>query len=169
MSSQLRKLSYKIINSTTKLLPAWKAALDDARMAVRNMLHDVATPWNSTFDMLEFALQYQKPLRRITGQLCDVLKVLKDATLFFSRGTPNLATVIPAMDHIDSKFATDALNMAFKPSIHSSLFLAKKTLNRYYDMTDHSEVCHIAMVLHPRYKLSYFRNAGWDSEWIEAV
>lgn len=49
------------------------------------------------------------------------------------------------MDHIDSKFATDALNMAFKPSIHSSLFLAKKTLNRYYDMTDHSEVCHIAM------------------------
>lgn len=67
MSSQLRKLSYKIINSTTKLLPAWKAALDDARMAVRNMLHDVATPWNSTFDMLEFALQYQKPLRRFVG------------------------------------------------------------------------------------------------------
>jgi hypothetical protein len=27
---------------------------------------------------------------------------LKDATLFFSRRTPNLATVIPAMDHIDN-------------------------------------------------------------------
>jgi hypothetical protein len=71
---------------------------------------------------------------------------LKDATLFFSRSTPNLATVIPAMDVIDEKLTNDSLNRAeFDASIRASLGLAKKTLNRYYNMTDWSEVYRIAM------------------------
>jgi len=54
----------------------------------------------------------------IVSQLCDVLKVhehhvpwialssphaqvLKDVTQFFSYATPNLATIIPAMDYIN--------------------------------------------------------------------
>ncbi|KAN0137507.1 hypothetical protein V8E53_004558, partial [Lactarius tabidus] len=39
-------------------------------------------------------------------ELRDVLKIFKDMTLFFSHGTPNLATIIPAMDHIDKVLAT---------------------------------------------------------------
>jgi hypothetical protein len=39
-----------------------------------------------------------------------MLQILKDATLFFSRSTPNLATVIPAMDVIDERLSTDSLN-----------------------------------------------------------
>ncbi|KAG2739686.1 hypothetical protein P692DRAFT_201669890, partial [Suillus brevipes Sb2] len=83
----------------------------------------------------------------IARQLCDVLK---DATLFFSRSTPNLATVIPAMDLIDQQ-------------------IAKKTLDRYYQLTDKSEVYRIAMVLHPRHKLSYFKSAGWEDAWIKTM
>jgi hypothetical protein len=49
------------------------------------------------------------------------------------------------MDHIDERFATDAINPLYEPSIQSALGIAKKTLNRYYNMTDHSEVYRIAM------------------------
>jgi hypothetical protein len=58
-------------------------------------------------------------------------KILKDTTLFFSRSTPNLATVIPAMDVIDEGLTSDSLNRSkYDASIRSSLGLAKKTLNQ---------------------------------------
>jgi hypothetical protein len=72
-------------------------------------------------------------------------KIFKDATLFFSRGTPNIATIIPAMDHLDSKLATDASNNKYPISIKAALAIGKKTLNRYYDKTDQSEIFRIAM------------------------
>src|SRR5258705_12952354 len=71
-------------------------------------------------------------------------KIYKDATLFFSRGTPNLATVIPAMDHIDKFLATSA-ERQYSPAIRAALVIGKKTINKYYNMTDHSEVYCIAM------------------------
>ena len=50
------------------------------------------------------------------------------------------------MDVIDEKLTTDSLNRSkFDASIRASLGLAKKTLNRYYNMTDWSEVYRIAM------------------------
>jgi hypothetical protein len=70
---------------------------------------------------------------------------MKDATLFFSRATPNLATVIPAMDMMDEKLTSDSLDRKYDTSIRAALGLAKKTLNRYYNMTDWSEVYRIAM------------------------
>ncbi|KAA1479965.1 hypothetical protein DENSPDRAFT_789736, partial [Dentipellis sp. KUC8613] len=97
------------------------------------------------------------------------LQILKDATLFFSRGTPNLATVIPAMDHIDTTLATNATDASLNTAIRASLGMVKRTLNRYYNLTDSSEVYRIAMVLHPRHKLAYFKNAQWEDEWIETA
>ncbi|TFY76101.1 hypothetical protein EWM64_g7913 [Hericium alpestre] len=186
---KLRKVSYKIVHSTTKLLPAWKKTLSDLKMNERVMPRDVSTRWNSTYDMLDFALEYKRALRAVVGdmalgldayelsvhewniaqQLRDVLNILKDAMLFFSRGTPNLATVIPAMDHIDSSFTTDALAAKYSPAIRASLNIAKCTLNHYYTMTDLSEVYRIAMVLHPRHKLAYFKAARWEQDWIDTA
>ncbi|KAG1898335.1 uncharacterized protein F5891DRAFT_955709 [Suillus fuscotomentosus] len=93
----------------------------------------------------------------IAGQLRDVLK---DATLFFSHSTPSLTTVIPAMDLIDDKLTSYSQDHKYLPAICAAVCLAKKTLNRYYELTDTSEVYRIAMVLHPHHKLSYFKNAG---------
>ncbi|KAG1744021.1 uncharacterized protein EDB91DRAFT_1004174, partial [Suillus paluster] len=98
---------------------------------------------------------------RIVEQLCNVLKILKDATLFFSRSTQSLAMVIPAMDLINETLATHMLNNALLPSIRAAAGLAKRTLNRYYQLTDSSDVYRIAMILHPRHKLSYFKCAKW--------
>jgi hypothetical protein len=71
-------------------------------------------------------------------------KIYKDATLFFSRGTPNLATVILAMDHIN-KFVATSAERQYSPAIRAALAIRKKTINKYYNMTDHSEVYRIAM------------------------
>ncbi|KAF8263871.1 hypothetical protein EI94DRAFT_1595283, partial [Lactarius quietus] len=93
-------------------------------------------------------------------------QIFKDATLFFScDGILNLAIVIPAMDHIDEVLATSATACQFSISIQAALSVGKKTLNRYYSKTDLSEVYHIAMVLHPRHKLEYFKTIGWSEEW----
>jgi hypothetical protein len=49
------------------------------------------------------------------------------------------------MDHIDTHLATAAQDMDYSISIRAALAIGKKTLNRYYNKTDHSEVYRIAM------------------------
>jgi hypothetical protein len=49
------------------------------------------------------------------------------------------------MDHIDNHLATAAINHMYSPAIRAALALGKRTLNRYYDWTDHSEIYRIAM------------------------
>ncbi|KIK31915.1 hypothetical protein CY34DRAFT_31663, partial [Suillus luteus UH-Slu-Lm8-n1] len=55
-----QKLAFKIVHSSTFLLPEWKQKLTDLKLAVRIMPRDVSTRWNSTFDMLEFAIKYRQ-------------------------------------------------------------------------------------------------------------
>lgn len=54
------------------------------------------------------------------------------------------------MDHIDSVLTSAIVTGSSKkhkllPSIKAALAVGKRTLNRYYDKTDHSEVFRIAM------------------------
>ena len=58
---------------------------------------------------------------------------------------PSIATVIPAMDHIDEHLTTAALSDNYCLAIKAAVAIGKKTLNRYYDKTDHLEVFRIAM------------------------
>jgi hypothetical protein len=77
---------------------------------------------------------------------CDGVQIYKHATLFFSCGTPNLTSVIPAMDHINDFLTEQTINnVALLPSIRAACTLSKKTLNCYYDKTNASETYRIAM------------------------
>ncbi|KAM6495181.1 hypothetical protein JOM56_009804 [Amanita muscaria] len=106
----------------------------------------------------------------IADQLSKVLKIFKDATLYFSRdGVPNIAMVIPAMDHLDEALATNTINANISDPIQAALLIGKKTLNHYYSKTDLSGVYRIAMILHPRHKLAYFKQARWEDEWIKTA
>jgi len=49
------------------------------------------------------------------------------------------------MDHIDEHLATAAINNKYPLAIKAALAIGEKTLNRYYDKTDQSEVFRIAM------------------------
>jgi hypothetical protein len=78
--------------------------------------------------------------------LLDNFQIFKDTTLFFSRGTLNLAMVIPAMDVIDSIIATmSEASQKFCLAICTALAVGSITLNKYYNKTDNSEVYHISM------------------------
>ncbi|KAJ3725355.1 hypothetical protein C8R42DRAFT_542454, partial [Lentinula raphanica] len=57
MLYKTRKISYKIINSPTGLLPKWKEHIAKAELPDRILPRDVATRWNSTHDMLNSFLQ----------------------------------------------------------------------------------------------------------------
>jgi len=91
------------------------------------------------------------------------------------------------MDHLDQHLATSAVDLSLPASIRAAASLGKQTLNKYYTMTDLSEVYRIAMskalsflqpsfillthlvVLHPRHKLEYFKKAKWDDDWIDTA
>ena len=67
LSSQLRKLAYAIKNSTTILLPHLFSVLRDLDRPENMMPCDVTTRWNSTFDMLDFAIDHITAINFITA------------------------------------------------------------------------------------------------------
>jgi hypothetical protein len=64
---QLRKIAFAIKNSSTILLPRWHAILKDLKLGDRVMPRDVATRWNSTYEMLKFAVEYRAAIVNITA------------------------------------------------------------------------------------------------------
>ena len=54
------------INSSTKLLPAWKKVCVAVKLPVRMMPRYVATRWNSMFQLLEFAYRYRVAIDKFT-------------------------------------------------------------------------------------------------------
>ncbi|KAI0363453.1 hypothetical protein BV20DRAFT_958248 [Pilatotrama ljubarskyi] len=138
---------------------------------------DVAVQYRSPLDTLCAAREYGLRAYELTAdewtiarELRDVLKIFKDATLFFSCDTPNLAMVIPAMDHIDNTLMDYTRpGSTLAPPISAALRLAKKTLNKYYKLSDLSATYRIAMVLHPGHKLEYFKKARWPTHWVKTA
>ena len=67
ISSQVQRLSFAIIHSTTIALPAWRRIRTDLGLKPKLIPRNVVTRWNSTYDMMEFALKYRKPIDIITA------------------------------------------------------------------------------------------------------
>jgi hypothetical protein len=63
----LRKVAFAIKNLTTIILPQWFAILQDLKLAERMIPCDVTTRWNSTFDMLDFAVEHIAAVNAITS------------------------------------------------------------------------------------------------------
>ena len=72
--AQLRKLAFALVNSTTLLLPAWKLCLEELKLVIRIMPRDVTTRWNSTYDMLSFAVKYKKAIAYVTSDIKNNLR-----------------------------------------------------------------------------------------------
>jgi hypothetical protein len=119
---------------------------------------------------------------KIVGSLVSVLKVcgittrtitcsllaqqFEQATVYFSQDTASAVVVIPAMDRLTSGLDPQTKEK-YPAVIVAALKLARKKLDQYYSLTDSSVVYRIAMVLHPRMKLEYFKQADWEADWIE--
>ncbi|KAF9002761.1 hypothetical protein BDQ17DRAFT_1326513 [Cyathus striatus] len=125
MLAKVHKVAFKTIYLSTNLLPVWKKFYENLNTEVRLIPHDVHTC------LRDFELDKEEWV--VMEQLCKILKVLKEATLFFSVSTPNIAHVIPVMDIMNDQLTNTTLNTC---------------------------------ILHPQYKLQYFKNAGWQDSWI---
>jgi hypothetical protein len=89
------------------------------------------------------------------------------------------------MDLIDEQLTKFSHDHTLSPTICAGIAIAKQTLNRYYELTDSSDVYHIAMgestnyeyivhlklfaVLHPRHKGNYFKLVKWEDEWVQTA
>lgn len=124
-------------------------------------------------------------------------KPLKRATVYFSKTAPIIADVIPTIDEFDRLFTTLVVELhtetgekeriEISSAFKTSLILASRTLNKYYQLTDETSVYRIAMstsdsqlllqhhalpgthsttVLHPTHKLEYFADNDWSNTWI---
>ncbi|KAE9390198.1 hypothetical protein BT96DRAFT_781871, partial [Gymnopus androsaceus JB14] len=92
---------------------------------------------------------------------------LKDATEFFSSNLPNISAVIPAMDQLDKNFAVGILNNhILSAPLRHAISIGKRTINKYYELSDSSDIYSISMVLHPSYKTTYFTRLNWSDSWI---
>ncbi|KAJ7200180.1 hypothetical protein GGX14DRAFT_372566, partial [Mycena pura] len=164
----VRTITKKILHSSTILLPEWKNLLAELDFAIRVLPRDVKTRWNSTFDMINVILQYRRPVKLFTAAaanglrayelsgdewttLEDLRDALKHATLYFSRASATLASVVPTMDKIDALLATAAelVERPLSTAIKVALLQGKHTLNRYYSKTFESRVYRIAMRTFP--------------------
>ncbi|KAF7776710.1 hypothetical protein Agabi119p4_5103 [Agaricus bisporus var. burnettii] len=186
MLVKLRKVAYSIKNSTTILRPRWNKILAEQGLPVKMMPRDMATRWNSTYDMLYSATNYKSALKillndedelndyqlnktewSLADELCNALKVFKEATLFASRDTTSVAAIIPAMDRIHSLLSAQTTTSKFSSVVVAALRAGMKTFERYHNKTNISEVYRIATVLNPRHKLQYFKQSGREEGWIE--
>jgi hypothetical protein len=125
----------------TLALPAWKRICGKYKLKCRLIPRDVATRWNSTYDLLRFSLQYCTAIDDITNNkafklqkyelepkdwliikdLVAVLKQYKNATIYFSGDSASISAVILAMDRIDAH-----LNFHAQHPLHPAIVVAMK-------------------------------------------
>lgn len=55
------------------------------------------------------------------------------------------------MDRLDEHLATAMISQEYSPAIRAAIRIGKKTLNRYYSKTDHSDLYRIAMGMYMNY------------------
>ncbi|THU82115.1 hypothetical protein K435DRAFT_598858, partial [Dendrothele bispora CBS 962.96] len=66
--AKIRRLAFKIINSMTNLLPTWKNTVcSKSDLPYKLIPRDVRTRWNSTYDLLAFACEYQEVIDIFTA------------------------------------------------------------------------------------------------------
>lgn len=101
--------------------------------------------WELAAELAEILKVRRKRLKIIIADVSHHAQYLKDGTLFFSRDSPNLQKVLPAMDKIDDYFTNRLNDQSLNVAIRAAMISAKATLNKYYELTDDAEVYRIAI------------------------
>jgi hypothetical protein len=152
---------------------------------------DVATRWNSTYDMLVRARElkdvisdtfYQHKDKDLIAlvldeddwncvdQLIKVLKPLKEATLLASKnGESLMVTNMLPIYHMCTELLKECLsNFNETDDIYIGIEAAIEKLNQYYDKV--SPMVGIALILEPTMKKDFLRDVlEWDADWVDSV
>jgi hypothetical protein len=104
---------------------------------------------------------------------------------------PLLHEVIPLIDALTHKLEDTITDRSLMPAVKSAAAKGLAVLHKYYSKSDDSIIYHCAMssssipifhqvslyvtttniplVLHPQYKMSYFRHEKWPQSWISTA
>ena len=80
-----------------------------------------------------------------------------------------ISAVIPRIDALVRIIDEFKDNIKKHPAVRSAAARSLTILNKYYQKSDESLVYRIAMALDPRFKLQYFADQEWDTDWIDTV
>jgi hypothetical protein len=105
---KLRKIAFKVVNSSTIVLPAWRKLLHELKVMDRIMPCDVTTCWNSMYDMLKFVLEYHKAIDILTADrqndLCNYELSEQEWTI-----AAQLSHILKVSDVSDPRIADSSL------------------------------------------------------------
>jgi hypothetical protein len=183
--SRLRKLVVKIrLSSQRRERFAHTCKL--LHTAEKELVVDVRTRWDSTFLMIERALELRKPLDTFAAcerdlrvhQLADeewsLLEIVRDLLWVFRRETehlcastyPTFTTAIPVYNCIMDGIEDFVEAHSGSKAIVEAAEAAKEKIKEYYAKGD-ATVYPVATVLDPRFKLEYHRVHDWEPEWVD--
>ncbi|QRV90595.1 DNA polymerase [Ceratobasidium sp. AG-Ba] len=186
---KLAKFAHKIRYSA-RARSIFKAACEEFNAhRPHNVRRDVQTRWNSTSDiaidadrtfLAIIATQRDASLsiprkhrlhtedRKFIKGMIALFKPLSVVTEALSRaGVPLLADVILHFDSLEYEYANIANDSDQPAYMRLGAQRARVVLNKYYELTDQSDLYRAAILLHPSMRRHYLTLAEWPNDWIE--
>ncbi|CAB4492734.1 unnamed protein product [Rhizophagus irregularis] len=182
---KLRTLIKKI-KASPQQVDKFKAQCKVANVPNLNVILDVRTRWNSTYDMLVRARKLKEPLNILSNSDSNLrpftinedewinLLEIEELLKYFAKATkqicgetyPTLSYVIPIYNILLNKLEDfrDTPNR-FENGKEAAINAINK-LKIYYNKTD-STLYAVSLILDPRLKVEYMKDNEWETQWVD--
>ncbi|KAE8244983.1 hypothetical protein A4X13_0g6142 [Tilletia indica] len=153
-----------------------------------SLIRDVATRWNSTYDMVERALdlwdaivawqeanvklipakfRIKRAHRSSLKRVVQLLKPLSDATYKFSaKAVTTIADVVGTFEELDAHFRSVEEDEDQPMAWREAARRAGAVCATYYGLSDASKIYYLAVLLHPNLRTKFMRLMKWERSWI---
>jgi len=182
---RLRRLVVKI-RSSPQRREKFAHQCQSSGVPAKELVADVKTRWNSTFAMVERALEMREPLDNtvdadrelrkhqltedewtLLATTCKLLSFFKQTSDFLCASSyPTLAAAVPAYNFLMDKIEDFKEKHPESVAIGVAIEAAMTKLKPYYAKSN-AAVYPISTILDPRHKLEYYRANNWEPQWID--
>ncbi|CAG8796190.1 12516_t:CDS:2, partial [Dentiscutata erythropus] len=185
---KLRKLVVKI-RSSPQRRERFMRQVKAAGLENCNLILDIKTRWNSTYEMLVRALEMHEAINAITyldkdlqslqldidewDKIREVVIILeifvRTTKMIESAKYPMLASIIPIYNYLIDELIKHRNNLNHSYEIITAVNAGLIKLESYYSRTNNTAIYIIATVLDPRLKLGYYEENDWNRDFINGI